>query len=153
MKVDGRNKLAHRWAYEQFIGPIPEGLDLDHFACDNPSCVNPAHVRPTTRRENLLRGNTIPAQERAKTHCLNGHPFAGDNVYVSRRGCRHCKECARIRQATPAYVEKSRARSRRHVASGAAAAALRRYRTRLRGAGVSAPASSGIAGSACDSST
>src|SRR6185436_5639797 len=65
-----RMVLAHRWAYEHWIGPVPGGLDLDHFACDNPACVNPEHVRPVTHRENMLRGNTPSAAQRARTHCV-----------------------------------------------------------------------------------
>lgn len=46
---------AHRWSYEHFVGPIPEGLDLDHL-CRVRNCVNPAHLEPVTRQENLRRG-------------------------------------------------------------------------------------------------
>lgn len=45
---------AHRVYYEQFVGPIPEGLDLDHL-CSNPPCVNPEHLEPVTRAENTRR--------------------------------------------------------------------------------------------------
>ena len=45
---------AHRWVYEQYVGPIPEGLELDHL-CNNPPCVNPAHLEPVTHTENMLR--------------------------------------------------------------------------------------------------
>lgn len=51
----GHNMTAHIYAYEQSIGPIPEGLDLDHL-CRNRSCVNPAHLEPVTRAVNLRRG-------------------------------------------------------------------------------------------------
>lgn len=46
---------AHRLSYETFVGPIPEGLDLDHL-CRNRGCVNPDHLEPVTRKENLRRG-------------------------------------------------------------------------------------------------
>jgi len=44
--------LAHRYAYEDAIGPIPDGLDIDHM-CHNRKCVNPAHLRAVTRKQNL----------------------------------------------------------------------------------------------------
>lgn len=55
IRVDGRDKLAHRHYYETHVGPIPAGLDLDH-ACRNRDCVNPAHLEPVTHLENVRRG-------------------------------------------------------------------------------------------------
>lgn len=46
---------AHRVTYEHLVGPIPEGLDIDHL-CRVRACVNPAHLEPVTRRENCRRG-------------------------------------------------------------------------------------------------
>lgn len=43
---------AHRVSFELLVGPIPDGLDIDH-RCHVRSCVNPSHLRPATRRENL----------------------------------------------------------------------------------------------------
>ncbi len=46
--------LAHRYSYETFVGPIPEGLTLDHL-CSNPPCINPHHLEPVTNEENVRR--------------------------------------------------------------------------------------------------
>lgn len=82
--------LAHRFAYELLVGPIPEGLQIDHL-CRNRSCVNPAHLEPVTLVENLRRG------ERAQqTHCKRGHPFDDANTYRSPNGHRHCRACRRL---------------------------------------------------------
>lgn len=88
--------LAHRWSYESSVGPIPDGLQIDHL-CRNPRCVNPEHLEPVTRKVNLLRGDGFPGQNVRKTHCPKGHPLEGDNLYrCPRRGCRTCRECMRV---------------------------------------------------------
>lgn len=51
----GRVCRAHRHFYEQNIGPIPDGLEIDHL-CRNRDCVNPKHLEPVTGKENTRRG-------------------------------------------------------------------------------------------------
>lgn len=53
---DGRKTSirAHRFAYELLVGPVPEGLQLDHI-CSVRHCVNPAHLEPVTNAENTRR--------------------------------------------------------------------------------------------------
>jgi hypothetical protein len=75
-------------------GPVPEGLELDHYrfpqdGCIGPSCARPEHVRPVTHRENVLRGRGAAAQNARKTTCLNGHPYDR----VNRQGARYCSTC------------------------------------------------------------
>ena len=93
---DGGKVLAHRWSYEQRYGPVPEGMQLDHFFCGTRLCVNPDHVRPVTPRENTLRGNSIQALNAAKTHCIWGHEYTAENTWWYR-GYRNCKACRRKR--------------------------------------------------------
>ena len=90
-----RNALAHRVAYEHCVGPVPKGLDLDHL-CRNHPCVNPEHLEPVTRRENLRRGH-----RRRPTHCPQGHPYAGSNLYQYGNH-RHCRACT-IRRSREWY--------------------------------------------------
>ena len=88
---------AHRWSYERYVGPIPDGLTIDHL-CRNPSCVNPEHMEPVTKGENTLRGNGAPARNARKTHCNRGHPFDEANTRIWK-GKRACRECGRLNQA------------------------------------------------------
>lgn len=86
----GRLHTAHRVAYELVKGPIPDGLQLDHL-CRNRRCCNPAHLDPVTCAENIYRS---PIHKWAKTHCPQGHPYAGRNlIRNSVNGGRACREC------------------------------------------------------------
>lgn len=51
-KVSGKTLRAHRWAYEQFVGPIPADLRVCH-RCDNPPCCNPDHLFLGTDADNV----------------------------------------------------------------------------------------------------
>lgn len=90
-----RQVKAHRFAYELLVGPIPEGLELDHL-CRVRKCVNPAHLEPVTHAENIRRGYEAGAAEgHLKSHCVNGHAYMGENVLITgtppRRVCRSCR--------------------------------------------------------------
>lgn len=85
---------AHRFVYELEVGQIPPGLVIDHL-CRVPRCVNPAHLEAVTNVENVLRGNSLPARNARKTHCLNGHEFSPENTRINNRGDRVCIACAR----------------------------------------------------------
>jgi hypothetical protein len=58
----GRSLSAHRWLYQQLIGPVPDGLVLDHL-CRIRHCVNPQHLEPVTHRENVIRGMQAATKE------------------------------------------------------------------------------------------
>ena len=88
----GHKKLyAHRFVYEQLIGAIPEGLELDHL-CRIRYCVNPLHLEPVTHYENLRRSPSFLGR---RTACSHGHAYTEQNTWVERTGARHCRTCNR----------------------------------------------------------
>ena len=80
--------FAHRVAYRLAVGPVPDGLELDHL-CRNTSCANPAHLEPVTGAENIRRAVLA---RRERPHCANGHPYTAASLYVLR-GQRFCRTC------------------------------------------------------------
>ena len=93
---------AHRFAYERLVGPIPDGLELDHIChndsgcpggptCAHRRCVNLAHIKTVTHAENLRRGASA---HRLLTHCPQGHTYSEANTYRwnNQRFCRTCSK-------------------------------------------------------------
>lgn len=97
--LNNRSMLAHRAMYTLAVGPIPDGLDLDHL-CFTPRCINPAHLEPVTRAENLARRS--PNRRRRgpselSGFCCRGHERTDETTYLWN-GVRYCKPCMRINQ-------------------------------------------------------
>lgn len=92
MNVSGKTIAAHRWAYEHFVGRIPEGLELDHM-CRNTLCVNPSHCRAVTHKQNVLCGGSPSALNAIKTHCPKGHEYIDNNIIVVNGKWRRCRIC------------------------------------------------------------
>jgi hypothetical protein len=112
--IDKKQVSAHRTAYEVYIGPIPEGKEIDHL-CRVRCCINPVHLEPVTDRENALRGNGGMFQA-SKTHCPQGHPLIAGNLRAGPR--RACLTCHREREARRRMCHSdSRSESRRTAES------------------------------------
>ena len=82
--------LAHRVAYSLWVGPIADGMTIDHL-CRNKRCVNPAHLEQVTITENVRRSTKSQAQI-TRTHCPQGHEYSESNTLVFR-GMRQCRTC------------------------------------------------------------
>lgn len=79
--VDGKYLGTHQAAYETWVGPIPEGLDVGHKChdeaahaglcardadCPHRACINPEHLKAETRQENLMASPWTEASRLSK---------------------------------------------------------------------------------------
>lgn len=107
------SKYAHRFAYQVFVGPVPEGSQIDHRChvpaecaggdgCPHRRCVNPGHLTPATPRANVHNSNGLAALNLQKTHCPRGHPLSGANVKMEGRK-RRCVICRRRQNLAAAH--------------------------------------------------
>lgn len=96
ISVNSKPQRAHRVMYELLVGPIPEGMELDHVrsrGCTMSHCVNPAHLEPVTHKENMKRAR--------RSLCKRGHEYNETNTryYHNAKGQprKACRPCDRIR--------------------------------------------------------
>jgi hypothetical protein len=89
---------VHRLSHWIVVGPVADGLVLDHL-CRRPSCVNPLHTEVVTTAENTRRG----AGNGSQTHCPQHHPYDETNTrfHTDKRGYtrRMCITCQNDRNA------------------------------------------------------
>lgn len=94
---------AYRWIYEQRVGPIPEGHQVDHRchnadtacpggpACPHRRCVRPDHLEAITPAENTRRRLAAGRRRVFRTHCAAGHEYPP----FDESGRRRCMACRR----------------------------------------------------------
>lgn len=116
---------AHVYSFELNGGVIPDGYTLDHLChtrdrecpgglCIHRSCVNPLHLEPVPRGINTLRGKTITAENKLKTHCPKGHEYNEANTIHEKRGSgsvRVCRTCHNAKQRKSAARRRLEAKS------------------------------------------
>lgn len=97
----GANMGAHRFSHLMYVGPIPEGYEVDHMChgwdltciggndCLHRACVNPSHLEAVTKQENERRKGA------RTTHCPRDHEYTPENTYIDKDGKRSCLTCRR----------------------------------------------------------
>lgn len=93
--LQGRNMGAHRVAYWMKVGPLVEGLEIDHI-CNVPLCINPDHLQQIDGHANWSRSSALTRENSLKTHCKHGHEFTEENTRLTAKG-RDCRACNRDR--------------------------------------------------------
>lgn len=53
LSYKSKHYAAHRFAFELYVGPIPDGMFVCHH-CDNPGCCNPNHLFLGTPKDNMI---------------------------------------------------------------------------------------------------
>lgn len=106
--IRSRRVRVHRLVYEILVGPIQDGLELDHL-CRVRACCNPDHLEPVTHLENGLRGLGLGGTNARKTRCVNGHEFNARNTRVGTRKGRPVRYCRRCEAAAQTRYRQRRA--------------------------------------------
>lgn len=91
VKWNGRLEEAHRVIYTLFMGPIPDGLEIDHVqdrGCISRACCWPAHLEAVTPLENNRRRAYVN-----KPACSNGHEWTSESTGFNANGSRYCRIC------------------------------------------------------------
>lgn len=117
--MQGKRYATHVFAYMDRVGPVPEGLHLDHTChnldlscsggreCAHRRCCNPRHLVPKTPRDNLDSANLPRQRGPFVEQCPQGHLYDEENTGWITRGARggkhpgrrerYCKACHRER--------------------------------------------------------
>lgn len=109
ISIAGRVRRAHIVAHEVWIGPVPDGYEVDHVyarGCRYRDCIEPAHLEAVTHATNVRRARELI------THCPKGHEYTPANIkWVTKRGvrCRRCRRCFNdARSARRAAIRRQR---------------------------------------------
>lgn len=93
----GKHQTAHRFSYQQFVGPVADGMWVLH-TCDNRKCVNPLHLYQgdaVDNRADMLDRNRWSHPWGKRNECTKGHEYAVHGFRIARDGSRVCMTCQR----------------------------------------------------------
>lgn len=111
-----RSTPLQQAVYMEFVGPIPEGHDIDHTChsrdlscvrqgdnCPHRRCGNPEHLEAVDRDEHRIRTKgrpSLPGERLRITHCPRDHEYTPENTRITngRRFCKTCNRAAKARQ-------------------------------------------------------
>lgn len=96
---DGTKPRTHRVSYEQLVGPIPDGFQIDHL-CRVRACCNPEHLEAVTREENNMRAARLHGWPMATGAYRCGHQATPENREEYLLGVKQkhrCRTCSRAR--------------------------------------------------------
>jgi hypothetical protein len=103
---------GHKWSYTHFVGPVPDGYQVNHKChdwcvpkcdlgnkCPHRRCVNPEHLAAVPPIDNVMSPGSMSLAKlnSEKTHCQHGHELSGYNLML-KNGKRQCRECQRAAQ-------------------------------------------------------
>lgn len=121
----GMRVLAHRFSYEAYKEPIPEGLCVLHH-CDNPGCIKPSHLFAGTRLDNMQdcvkKGRNSPPPR---------PPYHFEDTNNWKHGDSHY--CAKVDEEAVRFIrsscEKGTVLARRFGVAKSAISAIRKRKT------------------------
>ena len=64
----GKMRYTHRLMFSIFVGPLVEGLQVDHIECISTACCNPEHLRQVSHAGNMQN------QRGSRANNTSGHP-------------------------------------------------------------------------------
>lgn len=107
--VNKKRWYVHRLMWTLMVGPIPDGMEIDHM-CRNRACCNPEHLDLVTGQVNTLRGVSPASSHAKRDECSYGHEYTAETMHVVR-GARRCRICERRRDKERYERKKARAAS------------------------------------------